>query len=950
MEQYNRGLYKAAEQSFLRASDYQDYLLPADKEMLAKYLEMTREASAGQKEVLSDIQMAQDLINKGELAQAKAQLETLRENPYLTDEERQMVEAGLASIDEKMTEQQQEGLMSIYARSVNLYQMGDLESARSGFLTLSKNPEFKTPAGKLSPQDYLIKIDTALTKQEMTTVVPEPSLEETKEFQPPVEMQPEEEMEPTEILEPPATQKPAETPEPVTTLEPISEPAPQPLKDAEETLESQQLSYVQQVQRKRSVLQGYTSAILMDAVAKAEQALAQNEFEQAKYEVERADRVVETYRQEIGQTLYEQYNSKLETLMSRINSAQLAQEQRISQIQQQEAIENQEKYRERMEAERARRVKELMANAIAYQKQQRYEEALGQLESLLSLEPLNDRALTLKQTLEDTVSFRQQLQIRKTMSEQTTEILTRTDETQIPYADEVTYPRNWREISASPYRKPDEPIGQDPANREVYQQLEQKVDLTELTPETTFNDAIDILRYSVRPPLKINVNWNDLYDSGDIDQTTPTRMTGMRDVTLSTALELLLQQVSGGYVDIGYVVSDGIIKIGTAASLPDRLIPRVYDVSQLVDPSAGFFLPIGYMGGGMMGGMGGGDIGETYRMLYELRMLIIESVDYQSWDVYGGEATVRVYGMDKLIVTQTLENHKKIKLLFDDLMKALSQQVALECRFLIVSETFLEDIGVDVDFQYDPGKKWNIINFNQQSSDLVQPPGTTSAAIISGDYGAGLVSNLFVQFLIRATQQHEEGKVLNAPKVTVLNGRPAVISVNEARSYVGDYDFETITSAGFQQPLQTIADPVIGQVLDGVILDIVPTISKDKRYVSLRLVTWLSDSDLSNQFPVFSPQGDPFNIVLPEMEIATIRTRVNVPDGGTLLVGGQKLARETVTEAGVPVLSKIPILGRAFRNKSEVREQEILLILIRPMIILQEETEEQAIAKLEEAR
>jgi type II secretory pathway component GspD/PulD (secretin) len=346
-----------------------------------------------------------------------------------------------------------------------------------------------------------------------------------------------------------------------------------------------------------------------------------------------------------------------------------------------------------------------------------------------------------------------------------------------------------------------------------------------------------------------------------------------------------------------------------------------------------------------------GDIGETYRMLFELRMLIIESVDYTSWDVYGGEATVRIYGLDKLIVTQTLENHKKIKRLFDDLMKTLSQQVSLECRFLIVSENFLEDIGVDVDFTYFPGGNWSPISVSQRSSNVVaQTPDPEAAALISGGYGLFGDGNLFVDFLIRATQQHKEGKVLNAPKVTVLNGRPALISINEQRAYVGDYDFETITSAGFQQPLQTIADPVIGQVMDGVILDIVPTISKDKRYVSLRLVTMISDSDLSQQFPVFSPEGDPFFITLPNMEIAQIRTRVNVPDGGTLLVGGQKLGSESRDEAGMPVLSKIPILGRAFRSKGQTREQEILLVLIRPKIMLQEESEEQAVAKLDEVQ
>ena len=73
-----------------------------------------------------------------------------------------------------------------------------------------------------------------------------------------------------------------------------------------------------------------------------------------------------------------------------------------------------------------------------------------------------------------------------------------------------------------------------------------------------------------------------------------------------------------------------------------------------------------------------------------------------------------------------------------------------------------------------------------------------------------------------------------------------------------------------------------------------------------------------------------------------------MPDRGTLLLGGHKLAAEVDKEAGVPILSKIPILGRLFTNRSSVRDQKILLILVKPTIILQEETEQEAIASMEE--
>ena len=85
----------------------------------------------------------------------------------------------------------------------------------------------------------------------------------------------------------------------------------------------------------------------------------------------------------------------------------------------------------------------------------------------------------------------------------------------------------------------------------------------------------------------------------------------------------------------------------------------------------------------------------------------------------------------------------------------------------------------------------------------------------------------------------------------------------------------------------------------------------------------------------------------PEQEMSNLTTRVSVPDRGTLLLGGQRITAETETEAGVPILSKIPLVGRLFRNRSIVKDSKVLLILVKPVILLQEETEAEAIAAME---
>ena len=78
----------------------------------------------------------------------------------------------------------------------------------------------------------------------------------------------------------------------------------------------------------------------------------------------------------------------------------------------------------------------------------------------------------------------------------------------------------------------------------------------------------------------------------------------------------------------------------------------------------------------------------------------------------------------------------------------------------------------------------------------------------------------------------------------------------------------------------------------------------------------------------------------PEIQLTEVRTTVSVPDGGTLLLGGQTLAGEIEKEAGVPVLSKIPGLDRLFTNRSRAKDEQILLILCKPTIIIEKEIEQ----------
>ena len=122
-------------------------------------------------------------------------------------------------------------------------------------------------------------------------------------------------------------------------------------------------------------------------------------------------------------------------------------------------------------------------------------------------------------------------------------------------------------------------------------------------------------------------------------------------------------------------------------------------------------------------------------------------------------------------------------------------------------------------------------------------------------------------------------------------------------------------------------------------LDVDATVSHDRRYVTMTLrpqVTTLNGN--IREVPVLSG-GSSVSIGLPNITTQMIETTVSVPDGGTLLIGGQKLSGEVEREMGVPVISKLPVINRAFTNKGKLRDEQTLLILVKPTIIIQAEAE-----------
>jgi type II secretory pathway component GspD/PulD (secretin) len=371
--------------------------------------------------------------------------------------------------------------------------------------------------------------------------------------------------------------------------------------------------------------------------------------------------------------------------------------------------------------------------------------------------------------------------------------------------------------------------------------------------------------------------------------------------------------------------------------------------------------------------------------------LIMNTVEPRSWAEMGGTGTIDYFpNTMALVINQTPDIQDQVTELLDSLRRLQDQEVAVEIRFITVTEDFFERIGVNFNlnfvnrhngtrfqqelttgvFQPDP-----FINKFQPSNFLtgLQPSGTFTPDLniplnvntfaqavppfggypgVPGfggiDFGLAFLSDIQVFLFMEAVQGDKRTNVMQAPKLSMFNGQTASLNVNDTQFFLSSVNV---------QPMMGIFTytPIVQPFPFGVQLTMQAVITADRRFVRMSLaptLTNLATPDVE-LFPIVVPifpnldgtfTGNPVVLTQfiqqPRITTVSVQTTVAVPDGGTVLMGGLKRLSEGRNEFGPPVLSKIPFINRLFKNVGYGRSTESLLIMVTPRIIIQEEEEE----------
>ena len=465
----------------------------------------------------------------------------------------------------------------------------------------------------------------------------------------------------------------------------------------------------------------------------------------------------------------------------------------------------------------------------------------------------------------------------------------------------------------------------------------------------------------------------------------------LRDLSLGQILDWVTQQAGFQYdiekdtIVVRKAMDNSVASMDTLDfPLPTSTVMRMIGFKAAVGESGDSDNPFGGSGGG--GAAAGAGDGKEEAIK---NFLVKAGVEF------GPGATVAFDG-SKLWVTNTRRNLDKVRNIL--LRYSETKQVEIEAKFMEVNQGVLKELGFNwnvsrknADGSYSTlfstvGRNTTglISTYNNRTladsitsasagstpitilkpanevtADVPNPytvepvvpllPSTinmASGAAQAANTVLGVINGYDVSLIVNALEQRQGSDLLCAPKVTVISGSTASITVSQRMRYPeswGDVQSnvgsssttvngENSSSAGVTITPGTPQDFTSVDV--GVSMEVTPNVEEDDS-INLVLNPNVTEFEgfmeyggvavaISSGTPVTVPSG----FIQPVFSVREVKTTVTVFDGATVVMGG--LTREEVRTINdsVPILSDIPWIGRLFRSKGESRQKRNLLIFV----------------------
>ncbi|MDD3988328.1 MAG: hypothetical protein PHC93_05195, partial [Candidatus Omnitrophica bacterium] len=322
-----------------------------------------------------------------------------------------------------------------------------------------------------------------------------------------------------------------------------------------------------------------------------------------------------------------------------------------------------------------------------------------------------------------------------------------------------------------------------------------------------------------------------------------------------------------------------------------------------------------------------------------------------------------------LVVTDTYSVLDRIRTEILPKVDIKPKQVLIETKILEVKQDKLKDLGIDWGLGTDGATTLNPVTVPVSGGtiagrSLTGGAGTSKftpnafnplegATAFPGTYpyvaGGQFVFNKMTgtkfQAVLHALEEDANTNILSAPRILTLDNQEASILVG--------YHTPILTStvnAGTETtgPIQTQTLFYYQEI--GIRLNVVPQISEEGH---INMIVHPSVTSSSSSVEARNVAGTGAGAITtttnyPIIDVREAQTQVLIHDNETIVIGGLLKDVKTKETIGIPLISKLPWVGRFFRRDIDNISKIDLLIFITARIIKEGDLSKEEIAKLEQ--
>ncbi len=277
--------------------------------------------------------------------------------------------------------------------------------------------------------------------------------------------------------------------------------------------------------------------------------------------------------------------------------------------------------------------------------------------------------------------------------------------------------------------------------------------------------------------------------------------------------------------------------------------------------------------------------------------------------------------MNVMIVTDVPENFARIEAAIVAL-DVRTPQILIDVELIEALEGKLKDVGVE----WGTGAEGSMVTFTPGLKSTRFPFGwlgtgdaPTQEDPAAQQFSLSTLDASSATGVLQALQTDSQTRVLARPKVLTLDNESAIVrlSTNQAIGFEVTTDATTGT---------TTSEAI--RYTTGIILSVTPQVN------SGGYITMLVEPSITKTVP--AEVADPSGAGVIDPKTRSTRTLVRIKDGNTLVIGGLIDRNDDKAVTRVPVISRIPVLGKMFVNTEINNRTTELIVFVTPKILTED--------------